>query len=623
MRKSYLLTVAVLLVGATFVAATTIPLVNPSFEEPGLIKIKGWNGDGDPPIDIPGWQADGVAVDSGVEQGWTPTDGEWTAFIMSGDPDVYQLTDFTITGGEVVTLTVDARNTWAAKTLRMMLYSDDAGTRTVLASSDVDVTDAYATFAVSANTGDNAAAIGKKLGVEFANVTEGTSTYIGLDNVRLSYELTLTPPPAGSLTHSYTFDDGTARDVVGDANGTLMGGAKVEGGALVTSAQGDYLAMDANAIAVNTYSEVTIEAWYTPVANGNTSWSMLAYFGDSTNDTGSNGFFMTSARGDNVSRAAISCGNLTAPYSVESGANGPEYDDGLLHHMVATIDANNIALYIDGALCGKTALSATNKLSLVSNNLAWLAKGGYTGDPTWIGQIWEFNIYNKALSLGQIMYLYNCQVDMTHQYTFADGTQDSVDDADGTLIGGATVVDGALLTTAQDQWFEMPGDVIDVNSYPEVTVECWYTPKANANTSWSMLAYFGNNVNDMGNDGFFITTARGDNVSRAAISCGNSSAPYSVESGCNGPEYDDGLLHQMVSTINATEITLWIDGTFISSATLSPANKISALSNKLAYLAKGGYGGDPEWIGQIHEFRMYDKALVNHQIAALYIQGPK
>jgi len=136
-----------------------------------------------------------------------------------------------------------------------------------------------------------------------------------------------------------------------------------------------------------------------------------------------------------------------------------------------------------------------------------------------------------------------------------------------------------------------------------------------------MLAYFGDNVNGMGNDGFFITSARGDNKSRAAISIGNTSAPWSAESGADGPEYDDGMLHYMASTINATDITLYIDGVLIASTPLSETNKISGISQNLAYLAKGGYAGDPEWIGAIEQFAIYNVALSAKQIAANFAAG--
>ncbi len=132
---------------------------------------------------------------------------------------------------------------------------------------------------------------------------------------------------------------------------------------------------------------------------------MLAYFGDSVGGLGANGFFISTARGDDKSRAAISVGNTSAPYDAESGADGPEYDDGLLHHMVSTISATDITLYIDGVLIDSTPLAPQNSISGISPNLAYLGKGGYTADPEWAGVVHEFNIYNRALSTSEVLYL--------------------------------------------------------------------------------------------------------------------------------------------------------------------------------------------------------------------------
>jgi hypothetical protein len=215
-----------------------------------------------------------------------------------------------------------------------------------------------------------------------------------------------------------------------------------------------------------------------------------------------------------------------------------------------------------------------------------------------------------------------------HSWTFDDGTaNDSVDDADGTLVGGAAIVDGAMVTTAQDQWMEMPADVIDINSYDAVTIEAWYTPTAGANTSWSMLAYFGGssepNIAEggVGINGYFITSARADNMSRAGISTGELAEPWGDETMANGPEYDDGLLHHMVSTLDLNEITLYIDGELVASTPMDADNSIHDLDNEYALLAKGGYAVDPEWIGAIHEFNIYDRALLPEEIQALYSVG--
>jgi len=164
-----------------------VSIENYSFELPGTEKIKGWKGegvDGTPAVDIPGWSSDTVVADSGVETGYAPTDGDWTAFLMSGDPSVWQLTEHTIAAGDVLELKVDARITWAATTLQMTLYYDDNGTRVPLVTNDVALTDDMQEYTLSFSAADFPESVGHQIGVEFANSSSG-DTWIGLDNVRL------------------------------------------------------------------------------------------------------------------------------------------------------------------------------------------------------------------------------------------------------------------------------------------------------------------------------------------------------------------------------------------------------------------------------------------------------
>jgi hypothetical protein len=161
---------------------------NFSFELPGTEKIKGWNGegvDGTSAVDIPGWSSDAIVIDSGVETGYTPTDGDWTAFLMSGDSSVWQLTGHTIADGDVLELKVDARITWAATTMQMTLYYDDNGAKVPAATSEVNLTDSMQEYTLSFSASDLPESVGQKIGIEFANVSSG-DTWIGLDNVRLA-----------------------------------------------------------------------------------------------------------------------------------------------------------------------------------------------------------------------------------------------------------------------------------------------------------------------------------------------------------------------------------------------------------------------------------------------------
>ncbi|MFC1569328.1 T9SS type A sorting domain-containing protein [bacterium] len=211
-------------------------------------------------------------------------------------------------------------------------------------------------------------------------------------------------PGTQNLKHSWTFEDGTANDYVGGVNGFLMGGAVIEDGALVTAELDQYMDILAEDVALQTYPEFTVEILFQSFEGLNTSYYMFFYFGDTQNDMGNNSFFMTPARGDNISRAAITCWIETA-YQGEDGANGPECDDGLLHHMVSTLSNEEITLFIDGVETGRTPLQERNTIDALFPVHCYLSKSGYNGDATWRGKIFECNIYDQVLTADEILFL--------------------------------------------------------------------------------------------------------------------------------------------------------------------------------------------------------------------------
>lgn len=222
-----------------------------------------------------------------------------------------------------------------------------------------------------------------------------------------NWEIYEVPNPDAYLKHLYTFDDGTANDEIGTAHGTLMGGATITNNALNTQATGNYLSLPAADIALNTYNAITMEMWYTPLASANTGFTMLSYFGNTTGTIGTGYYMMSTARGDDVSRTAISTNNTSNPWATETGVNGKEYDDGIQHHMVSVIDATTITLFIDGVKIGTANLSAANNIASIGTQFAYLAKAGYTNDPTWKGLIHKFAIYNKALNIDEVLAAYD------------------------------------------------------------------------------------------------------------------------------------------------------------------------------------------------------------------------
>lgn len=195
-----------------------ITVTNFSFEEPGTVKIKGWDGEcanasWTDLFDIPGWATDAPPMDSGVEEGWGATDGTWTGFMQSIDSSTYNLTDHVISAGELIKGLVDMKDNWTETPPavgQISLYYDDAGARMTIVSKDVELTGDIMTCQVGFNSDDCPASVGKKLGVEINNISAAANSWIGMDNVRLysgvgatGVEKPKTTPTSFTLSQNY------------------------------------------------------------------------------------------------------------------------------------------------------------------------------------------------------------------------------------------------------------------------------------------------------------------------------------------------------------------------------------------------------------------------------------
>lgn len=206
-----------------------------------------------------------------------------------------------------------------------------------------------------------------------------------------------TDPGITHLKHRWTFDNGSLTDEIGGVTGTIVGDGTLANNAFVST--NAYLNLPASQIGINSYPGLSIEVWCTSAAGKNTGWTMLSYFGETVSGGGKNCTFLSIAR-------AVDGSMATLETSVWNGATGPEYDDGKLHHFAYTVDEANITLFIDGVLIGTSPLTTGNTLSNVSTSLGYLGRGGWTGDPNWIGSYQKFSIYNKALTGDEILFLY-------------------------------------------------------------------------------------------------------------------------------------------------------------------------------------------------------------------------
>lgn len=205
-----------------------------------------------------------------------------------------------------------------------------------------------------------------------------------------------------SLTHLYTFNDGTVNDWVGNAHGTLENGATVVAGRLALANVGvlsgqssavQYAKLPANVLGSG---DATIEAWYTAANSAN--WARVFDIGNQSGGAGDSYLSFTLQSGTYDSRAI-----LRPSGAAERIASGPTTDDGLQHMTALVIDssAGLLRLYLDGTAVATTPLSGASVAS-VNDALAYVGRSLFNVDPGFTGSVNELRIFDDAVPAGEI-----------------------------------------------------------------------------------------------------------------------------------------------------------------------------------------------------------------------------
>jgi hypothetical protein len=281
------------------------------------------------------------------------------------------------------------------------------------------------------------------------------------------------PPPGPALLHQWTFN-GSSADVVGNAHGLLQSGAAIEGDRLaINNGQMLSLPIDENITAKTLVSWVSLN-------------NLDAGIGGSALSLGS-----TPAKFDGIVYAEIN------PRTWMAGSNGfartqfpqtygtPETttEPGEVMMAIVYAEDGNITLYRDGQLYGSYQASGVETYQGAIDRA--LIGPRHLGTAKIDGYVNEARIYKGAMNASQILDLFNNgpsldaappvptapPATLMHQWTFEDGTaNDNVGTADGTLFGGAQIVDGRLSLDGVDDY--MKSAPIGQNIY-EKTLIAW------------------------------------------------------------------------------------------------------------------------------------------------------
>ncbi len=207
---------------------------------------------------------------------------------------------------------------------------------------------------------------------------------------------------------------------------------------------------------------------------------------------------------------------------------------------------------------------------------------------------------------------------LTHRYSFDADAADSVGAADGTLADGATVAGGQLVLAGGGQYVDLPAATIAINTYSAVTLEAWVTIDP-VTPNWSMISAFGlNDGSGTGYDYLVFQAKRGDGTN--GVGAAISDDYWNSETWVGGPAKNDSTEVHLAATVDGTTLTLYVDGALVSSSALG-TQSLAGLDNSNAYLGKSVYGNDPTSVLSINEFRIYDTALTETEIADSFAAG--
>ena len=191
-----------LLLPLRVMAQKNLTVLNHSFEQPDAGKIRGFDGKCADATwkptgglrKVTAWHVDSkdsLQRDSGVEQKAT-SDGKYDAFLMGGDPGIYQNLTRHVYSTDMLRLKVDARNSWLGTKLLMELYYLDGDSakapRVSIVSDTKTITNTMAEYSIAFNGTDFPNAVGHKLGILLDNVSPDSASWLEMDNVRLLNE---------------------------------------------------------------------------------------------------------------------------------------------------------------------------------------------------------------------------------------------------------------------------------------------------------------------------------------------------------------------------------------------------------------------------------------------------
>lgn len=215
---------------------------------------------------------------------------------------------------------------------------------------------------------------------------------------------------------------------------------------------------------------------------------------------------------------------------------------------------------------------------------------------------------------------------LIHRYSFSEDAgstviEDSIGDADGELRGtGGTLGGGQLRLDGTDAYVNLPNGII--SALEDATFEVWVTPRMLR--TWERIFDFGNNSNgedQQGTGTTFLYLSPQDNIPAVRVGYVTGVVP-NLDFNNNPPSVlPQGEESHVALVINDTlnVAHLYINGRRVASA--ENQHHLADLDDVNNWLGRSNWP-DPFFTGDFNEFRIYEGALTDAQVAATFAAGP-
>jgi len=411
----------------------------------------------------------------------------------------------------------------------------------------------------------------------------------------------------GSFPDAFGGNDGTVEGATYLANGKLSGAYSFDGGDGITV--GD----------IDIVNEITVSAWIYPTEH--VDWAKVFIKTWATNvdpysifelTTYSTGTYFNVTNASNSSQRASTGGQPLGTWT----------------HLVGTYDGSNIKLYVDGVLKDTTAQTGLIK---TNDQDVYIGYNHFYVPQSFKGRIDEVGLWNKALTQSEITNLYNSGDGLTYgadgpvnepfggnvdlptdlvSYWKLDGNP--VDEAginNGTVIGATSTDSGKI-----DKAYIFDGNdgigVGELNIGTSITVAAWVYPTTLVAHGKVFYKAWAGGVDPYS---VVVMTATTDNTYFAI----SNSSGVGVNSQLGSALTLNTWTH-LVGTYDGSNVRFYVNGHLEDTNAQTGTLKVNTEDY---YIGMNNLYVPQSFIGRIDEVGVWEKALTQTEITALYNSG--